>query len=180
MDEKELAADGGAVDAGCHNYAQSDDSRRFAEASDELSKLNVPKFLRAGYPLDRLIFVAFDGIVDGKHIDIEHATNVAKINDEMIALSRRDSRIFVVYVEGLSVTEDQIQRGLDSATEMSFLCHIERVYKALIEKANAWSAEQPGAKISVQTIGFRLGANQAAAFANIFHDRGIPDILSFV
>lgn len=174
MDENKLAADGGPIDAGGHDFAKPDHLARFKDASDELSRFKAPTFLHAGDPLDRLVVVAFDGTGNNKYTDPEHATNVAKISDELDAISRRDKRIFVIYVEGPGTTGGRLQRGYDSATGVSFAGNIEQAYDRLLDKANAWNTEEPGVRVHVQSIGFSRGASQAAGFANVLHERGIP------
>ncbi|UPG93878.1 T6SS phospholipase effector Tle1-like catalytic domain-containing protein [Luteibacter aegosomatissinici] len=175
MDKKIEAADGAPIDAGGHDYAKPEHLARFKDASDELSRFKAPTFLHAGSSTDRLVVVAFDGTGNNKYTDPDHATNVAKISDEFDALSRHDARVHVIYIEGPGTTGSRLQRGYDSATGASFEDNIEKAYERLVAKANEWRAETPGIKVSVQTIGFSRGASQAAGFANILHERGIPD-----
>lgn len=180
MEEKTIAVDGGPIDAGGHDYARPDHLARFKDASDELSRFKAPTFLHAGDPSDRLFVVAFDGTGNNKYTDPEHATNVAKISDDLDALSRHDARLSVMYIEGPGTTGGHLQRGYDSATGTSFESNIERAYDRLVQKANDWRVEAPDAKIRVQAIGFSRGASQAAGFTNILHERGIPDFSSTV
>ncbi|QDE40915.1 DUF2235 domain-containing protein [Luteibacter pinisoli] len=180
MDEKKVAADGGPIDAGGHNYARPEHLARLKDASDELSRFKAPTFLHAGNPSERLFVVAFDGTGNNKFTDPEHATNVAKISDELEALAERDSRLSVMYIEGPGTTGSRLERGFDSATGASFAGKIERAYEGLVKQANVWHEDVPEAKIRVQAIGFSRGASQVAGFTNILHERGIPRLSGFV
>jgi hypothetical protein len=178
MDTTKVAADGGPIDAGGHDYATPFTLARFKDASETLAHFKAPAFLHAGDASDRLFFVAFDGTGNNKFTDPEHATNVAQIHDELERAAKRDPRLFVQYIEGPGTVGTTLERGYDSATGASFEANVESAYKSLVKQANEWRETSPKSHIHVQSIGFSRGASQAAYFTNVLHERGIPDLSS--
>lgn len=165
----------GFLDDGVSNYpASAEDLARFEEASDALADFKSPR-LKTG-PNSRLFIAAFDGTGNDAIRDPEHATNIGTFRDQILKLNETgDNSIRIGYVEGIGTQSNGAVRVIDGAFGGSFEARLEIMYKQFIEQATRWRAEDPAAQISVADIGFSRGAEQAAAFARLVHDRGIQD-----
>ncbi|QWT20171.1 DUF2235 domain-containing protein [Bacillus sp. NP157] len=179
MDKIKIAADGAPVDRGGHNYVGAETLAQFKDASEQLSRFKAPIFLHANDMTERLYVVAFDGTGNNQFEDPEHATNVAKISNELTQAVKLDPhRLHVNYIEGPGTRGEWLDRKLDTIKGSSFESNITQAYNDLVIRANRWMVEDPDAKIRVQSIGFSRGASQVAGFANLLHGNGIPDLSS--
>jgi hypothetical protein len=154
--------------------ASRSDLQLFRDASDALAEFKAPIFLHSDNPHERLYVAAFDGTGNDKFKDPLHATNVAKIDDQLAQLvDSGNKKIRVGYMPGPGTEDQTIRRVLDGAIGFTHEARVEAMYAQFIEKAAEWLGEDPSAKISLADIGFSRGAEEAASFARLVHERGI-------
>jgi hypothetical protein len=162
---------------GVSTYPASDsDMQLYQDASVALSRFQAPVFLHSGDPHERLYVAAFDGTGNDKFKDPLHATNVAKIEnqlEELIDNGRED--IGAGYVTGPGTEDHAARRVLDGAIGFTHGARVEAMYGQFLTKVAEWFREDPHATIRLADIGFSRGAEEAASFARLVYERGIQD-----
>lgn len=173
-DEKHKMGKDGVLEDGVTYYpAGSRQLETYTDAENTLAQFQAPILIHSDSPHQRLFVAAFDGTGNDKNKDPEHATNVAKINDQIESLG--DDRIQVGYVAGPGTQDGLIPRLWDGMTGATYDERLEQMYSKLVTQAKEWRDADPQAEISVANIGFSRGAEQAAGFARLVHERGIVD-----
>ena len=148
----------------------------FNDANRELSHLQAPALLHDANPHERLYVACFDGTGNDKYQDPGHATNVAKISDQLKALGNsKDSCIQPGYVPGPGTQNGAIARTLDGITGHTYDQRTEEMYQQFITQAKQWRQDDPKADIRIAEIGFSRGADQVPGFARLVEERGIQD-----
>ncbi|WNH54289.1 DUF2235 domain-containing protein [Stenotrophomonas oahuensis] len=132
--------------------------------------------LEKGNPNERLFIAMFDGTGNDFRADPDHATNVARMFNQLESLRVAGSSAFhASYLAGPGTQENPITRIADGALGYTYQERLEQMYSDLVSKADQWKQENPDANIRVMGIGFSRGASQAAGFTNLLHERGIVD-----
>ncbi|MCX7514863.1 T6SS phospholipase effector Tle1-like catalytic domain-containing protein [Frateuria hangzhouensis] len=172
----------GLLNDGVSSYpASASDMLFYRDASASLSRFKAPTFLRSNDPHTRLFVAAFDGTGNDKFKDPLHATNVAKIDGQIVdLLDNGQQNISVGYVPGPGTEDHAIRRVFDGAIGFTHGARVEAMYAQFLGKAAEWLREDPNAKISLADIGFSRGAEEAASFARLVHERGIQDPLGAI
>jgi hypothetical protein len=147
----------------------------YANAAREVGGLPVPRMFNSSDPHSRFFIANFDGTGNDLWNDPEHATNVGKLHLQLVEASEHDSRIRASYIEGPGTQEGVIARTLDGATGGSYDERIEWMYLEFIRRAKHWIDADPDADIRLLATGFSRGAEQAAAFLRLVHERGIQN-----
>lgn len=148
----------------------------YASARSELSRMNVPRLINVGNPHVRIFFANFDGTGNDLHADPEHSTNVGDLHAQLEVIAERDARISSRYLPGPGTQGNPFTRVWDGATGNTYDDRVQRMYELLVREARAWKQEDPQADIRIITTGFSRGAEQAAGFSRMVHERGIQDI----
>jgi hypothetical protein len=149
----------------------------YKDASDALSNFKVPTLLHKGNPHEHLYVAAFDGTGNDKFKDPEHATNIALIDNQLSRMVQAgNDQVGEDYMPGPGTQSQPLVRILDGAIGFTHEKRVEAMYARFIEKAARWFREDPNASIRVADIGFSRGAEEAASFARLVHDRGIQDV----
>ncbi|WP_081916771.1 phospholipase effector Tle1 domain-containing protein [Luteibacter sp. 9135] len=144
-------------------------------ASSEMRAMEVPRMFEASNPHARLYVANFDGTGNDKEEDPEHATNVAVLHDKLEMAHRRDPRIVSDYIKGAGTQDNRVSRTVDGLTGRSYDERIEWMYQKFAIQASEWLVDDPDADIRVMATGFSRGAEQAAGFIRMVHERGIQD-----
>lgn len=162
---------------GASRYAADEhDLQTYAETAKQLSRLQVPVLLRSGDPRDRLYVAAFDGTGNDKCDPASGPpTNVARLHDQAQAAADQGEPIGAGYLPGPGTQESRVARVLDAATGRSYDARLEEMYLLFCRQAHEWLKADPDARISLANIGFSRGAEHAAGFARMVHERGIRD-----
>lgn len=172
--EKHSAAADGLPEDGVSSYPASDQQMAtYRQAHDALAQFSAPILIRSDDPHARLYVASFDGTGNDAIKDPEHRTNVSKIHDAIT--QGNDPRIKSEYLEGPGTQSDMLSRVWDGATGYTYDRRTEEMYRRFIEQAARWKAADPQAEIRVVETGFSRGAEQAAGFARLVHERGIQD-----
>ncbi len=176
-----VSADGIKNDGVSFYPATPEQLHSFRDASEALSRRDSPILAHANNPHERIFMAAFDGTGNDADKDPEHATNVAKIRDQVkLRYEAGDKQAFVEYIAGPGTQDNRLARIWDGARGHTYEPRIERMYARLVEEANQWKSADPDVQIRVQSIGFSRGASQAAGFTRLLHERGIVDLDSAV
>ncbi|MET0288609.1 MAG: DUF2235 domain-containing protein [Pseudoxanthomonas sp.] len=150
------------------------DSYRSAEA--ELAQFQVPRLITTGNPNQKLFVASFDGTGNDVENDPLHATNVAGIRAQIIdAAKAGNTQVVAGYVAGPGTQSDVIAKLRDGMKGHTYDERLEEMYKQFIDQAAEWKRENPNVEINVADIGFSRGAEQAAGFSRLVHERGIQD-----
>lgn len=158
--------------------ADAHDLESYEQASRELAQLQAPTLLKSSNVHERLFIAAFDGTGNSKFKDPDRISNVGQLFDQIQAgAADGNRRIRAEYVEGPGTQENPIVKVVDQATGYTYEPRIEEMYSRFIKQAEAWLHEDPKAQIRVASIGFSRGAEQAAGFSRLVHERGIQDPL---
>ncbi|SDG54090.1 DUF2235 domain-containing protein [Dyella sp. 333MFSha] len=170
-----IAADGIGDDGVGHTCLTDAQLDPYAVAIGALSHFDVPILVRAGHPHERLFVVMFDVTQREKTSVVDRPQNVCKISDDIRArVQLGNDEVRGVYVTGPGVPEGWFAPFTDRYRKKIFEQGIHRAYDDLIVTANRWRRDDPDAAIRVHSIGFSRGASQAAVFARLLHERGIP------
>jgi len=151
------------------------DFQRYDQAQHSLSRLSTPILLHTNNPHERLFLANFDGTGNDAEHDSEHITNIGVFNRELNKISSQNPHIFTWYLPGPGTQSHLIPRIADRAIGYTYDARIEKMYGEFIRQADLWIEEDPNAQIRVVAIGFSRGAEQAAGFTRVVHERGIQD-----
>ena len=175
MRETHRIAKDGVLEDGASFYSPTpDDMSLFAANQRTLQHFDAPVLLSRNNPRQRLYVAAFDGTGNDGDKDPLHATNISRIRDEVDALG--DDRLKAGYVPGPGTQSNRWAALRDGISGHTYDERIEQMYSSFINQAWNWKLEDPTAEISVAEIGFSRGAEQAAGFARLVHERGIQDV----
>lgn len=176
MDKHPIAPDGIRQD-GVRTYpADARDMGLFAQAREALDSFQAPRLVSSSNPQRKLFIATFDGTGNDAIDDRDHLTNVGVLRDQINdAVTAGRSDIAVGYVKGVGTQQNPIARAYDAATGHTYEARLEDMYMKLMRQVAEWKAQDPDAEISVASIGFSRGAEQAAGFTRLLHDRGIHD-----
>ncbi|AXK72465.1 DUF2235 domain-containing protein [Lysobacter sp. TY2-98] len=170
-----VGQDGILEDGVSFRPATQADIETYHRAEQQLASMRTPRFLPTGDANARLFVACFDGTGNDMRHDPEHATAVARVWQGVEDARRRDPRIGSGYVEGIGTQSNAVIRLADGAVGFTYDDRIERMYRLFTEKAAQWKAENPNVEVRLADLGFSRGAEEAAAFARIVHERGIQD-----
>lgn len=171
MDPDGIRNDGVSVDPAASHMAI------YADVRQQLASFQEPVMLDTKNPHARLYLAALDGTGNDKIHDPEHETNVGLIADQIKALNLAGNRrIGIGYVEGTGTQQhDPIVRVLDGARGFTVEARAEQMYKLFIKQAWEWKQQDPEAQISLASISFSRGGEEAALLARLVDERGIQD-----
>ncbi|MFN9967923.1 MAG: phospholipase effector Tle1 domain-containing protein, partial [Lysobacteraceae bacterium] len=156
--------------------ATPDDLATFAEAQRQIGRMQAPLLHDAAKPDSRLFVMAFDGTGNDKDAEPrEDWTNVALLHEHVREARRRKPSVATGYVPGPGTQDAAVPKLLDQITGYTFQARVEQGYHQFTEQALAWLKQNPGAEVSVAAVGFSRGAEQAAAFTRLVHERGIQN-----
>ena len=160
------------------SYYEADAARlqSYASASQNLAKFEVPELVHQGNRNERLFVAGFDGTGNDVFKDPDHATNIAKMVAQIKSANKSgNDQIYAGYVPGPGTENSFVRRTVDGINGNTYDERLEEMYKQFIDQAWKWKHENPDVKITIADIGFSRGADQAAGFARMVHERGIQD-----
>lgn len=162
---------------GASRYAaDAHDLQTYIDAERELQSLRVPVLVSRADPHTRLFVAAFDGTGnDRTQPALGPQTNVALLYDQLTADPGSHPQIRAGYVPGPGTQHGKLVAALDAMTGRSYDARLEEMYLRFCRQAHEWLKADPDARISLANVGFSRGAEQAAGFARMVHERGIRD-----
>ena len=150
------------------------DLATFDAARAELDRMQAPLLHRSHDRNSRMFVMAFDGTGNDMAAQPrKNWTNIALLREQIDSLSSPNVR--AGYVAGPGTQDNRVTALIDGIRGHSFESRVEAGYYQFIIQAKKWLAENPGADISIVAAGFSRGAEQAAAFTRLVHERGIQD-----
>lgn len=175
-EKHKVEADGILGDGVSHYQATEQDMQRFSAASESLSKMQTPVLHDAHNPASRMFVASFDGTGNDALKDPEHVTNVARAHQAILQRNEQgDSTIVSEYIAGPGTQEGGLERTWDGVRGHTYDQRLEEMYRRFIQQAKEWKDENPDALITLASTGFSRGAEQAAGFTRLVHERGIQD-----
>ena len=175
--EKHKVEADGILGSGVSHYpATTQDMQKFSAAGESLSKMQTPVLHDAHNPASRMFVASFDGTGNDALNDPEHVTNVARAHQAIVQRNEQvDSTIVSEYIAGPGTQTGGLERTWDGARGHTYDQRLEEMYSRFIRQAKEWKDENPDAVISLASTGFSRGAEQAAGFTRLVHERGIQD-----
>jgi hypothetical protein len=152
-----------------------DTRKAYAKAAQEVGDLSVPRMFNSSDPHSRFFVANFDGTGNDLWKDPDHATNVGKLHVQLTEAGRQDPRMHSGYIKGAGTQDGLVARTIDGVTGGSYDERIEWMYFEFINRAKEWLEADPNADIRLLATGFSRGAEQAAGFLRLVHERGIQD-----
>lgn len=146
----------------------------YAVAEQQLDAFKVPRLYDAADPHARVFVALFDGTGNDAVRDPQHITNVGLLKAQIEEIGRKDAHVGHFYKEGPG-TQDGLAGVWDSITGGTYNERIEAMYDKFDRQAARWLKEDPDAKISLVSVGFSRGAEQAAGFSRLVDERGVED-----
>ncbi|MFZ6776739.1 phospholipase effector Tle1 domain-containing protein [Undibacterium sp. Ji83W] len=146
----------------------------YTKAETEINAFKVPQLYDSKDPNSRVFVALFDGTGNDAIHDPKHITNVGLLKDQVEAAAQTNPNIGGYYKEGPG-TQGGLKGALDGATGGTYQERLEDMYEQFDRQAAVWLKENPDAKISVVSVGFSRGAEQAAGFTRLVDERGIQD-----
>lgn len=146
----------------------------YALAEAQLDAFKVPKLYDAADPHARVFVALFDGTGNDAVKDPQHITNVGRLKAQIEEIGRKNPNVGHFYKEGPG-TQAGLTGLWDSITGGTYTERIEAMYDKFARQAARWLRDDPDAKISLVSVGFSRGAEQAAGFARLVDERGVQD-----
>lgn len=165
--------------------AAAEDLLEYERAASTISEMNVPQFLRDDQPNTHILICFFDGTGnDGENPDMGCQTSVYRIYREIMGGVGGRNRSTLLYLRGPGTQENApIKKGRDSLDGYTFSRRVETMYRNLIEAVKrivgkrGQSADSRKCEFRIIVMGFSRGAEQAAYFSRLVHERGIQDFI---
>jgi len=181
MTEKHKIGPDGLMQDGVSSYPESlTDQVIYTQTQDLLSQLPTPVLYASSDAHQRVFIALFDGTGNDAIHDPEHQTNVGGFRKQLGALSFTDPHLAKAYVQGPGTQEHFITRTIDGMRGFTYDARLEEMYAKLIDQSAKWLQEDPQANIRIIETGFSRGADQAAGFSRMVHERGIQNPLGMV
>lgn len=172
-DEKKPHSHGRHPDGVSSYTADAHDMATYGVAQQAMAKMPVPIFQHAGNQRERIFIATFDGTWNDAIKDEDHLTNVGLIKQQIESSS--NPNVAGYYVKGVGTQDNFIERTFDGAFGYTYDKRLEEMYEKFTQQAAIWLEKDPQAQIRIAEIGFSRGAEQAAGFARMLHERGIQD-----
>lgn len=150
------------------------DLEMYTAANRQLGQMQVPVLASHDRPNERLFVAVLDGTGnDMNNPAMGERTGVSRIFEQIRDQQNRGelTNVATGYLAGPGTGPHR----LDAARGHTFEERAETMYRQFIEQSARWLRENPDADIRVAAIGFSRGAEQAAYFTRLVHERGIQD-----
>jgi len=169
-------ADGLLSDGVSYYPASQAQLESYQSAERELEGFRTPRLVNSANPDQRLFVASFDGTGNDVENDPLHATNVAAIRAQIVdAAKAGNTQVVAGYVAGPGTQSNAIAKLRDGMKGHTYDERLEEMYKQFIDQAAEWRRDNPNVQIALVDVGFSRGAEQAAGFARLVHERGIQD-----
>lgn len=151
------------------------DLNLYDQAQQSLNRLSAPVLLHSNNPHERLFIANFDGTGNDAEHDPEHITTIGIFKGQLKEISVNNPHVSIQYLAGPGTQPKLLERVADGIVGYTYDTRIEDMYGKFIRQVHQWLKEDPEAQIRVVATGFSRGAEQAAGFTRVVHERGIQD-----
>jgi Uncharacterized alpha/beta hydrolase domain (DUF2235) len=144
-------------------------------AKRQQAEMQIPLLAGKDNPNAFVFFAVLDGTGNDRHDQNFAPTGVAQIYaqlDSQIDAGFGNGHVAAAYMTGAgtrSYGSGDLARGYTSNDRA------ETMYVEFCKQAAAWLKENPGAEISLASMGFSRGAEEAVLLSQLVHERGIID-----
>lgn len=151
------------------------DRQLIQQTQQELAQFSAPVFVSHGNRHQRLYVAALDGTGnDRNNPGMGPKTNVALIYEQIEILKERgEKQIAGGYMPGPGTQAGTFASNRDLYSGGTYDQRLEEAYYKFILQAREWLKDDPKAQISVASLGFSRGAEQAAGLTRLIDERGI-------
>ncbi|MFZ6677496.1 phospholipase effector Tle1 domain-containing protein [Undibacterium sp. Tian12W] len=146
----------------------------YTKAEAQINAFEVPQLYDAKDPDARVFVALFDGTGNDAIKDPKHITNVGLLKEQVENARMDNPNIAFYYKEGPG-TQGGLKGVIDGATGGTYQERLEEMYQKFDIQSAAWLQENPHARISVVSVGFSRGAEQAAGFTRMVDERGVQN-----
>ena len=154
--------------------ATAADLQAYGAANRELGQMQVPVLVSRDRPNERLFVAVLDGTGnDMNNPKMGSPTGVSRVFQQI--RDQQNSGQLTNVAAGYLAGPGTGSHWFDAMEGHTFKERGETMYQQFIEQSARWLAENPKADIRVAAIGFSRGAEQAAYFTRLVHERGIQD-----
>jgi hypothetical protein len=119
----------------------------------------------------RMFFVSFDGTWNDR-AEMAIPTNAAVLQNLVERTIVPGDRS--MYIQGVGIA-GPLDRAVGGALGAGVQARVEEAYREYVAWANQILEKDPDALLSLNIAGFSRGATAARIFANLVHEKGIPD-----
>ena len=150
---------------------------QYHKAREQISQLDTTNTFDSSNPHHKLFFVSGDGTRNSRNSpDPGYVRTNPDLLEDMLSKDLENIKSHYVPGPGTDYENDTAaERLLDAATGNSCAAAAEKAYKDFVLQAREWVAKDPNAEIHVSMAGFSRGSGTIRHFANLVHERGIPD-----
>ncbi len=142
------------------------------------AEMQIPLLAGKDNPNAFVFFAMLDGTGNDRH-DQDHApTGVGQTYEQLktqINAGYGDGHVAAAYVTGAGTRSFGEDLGLDLAAGYSSNDRAETMYVEFCKQADAWLKKNPDAEISLASMGFSRGAEEAVLLSQLVEQRGIRD-----
>jgi hypothetical protein len=157
---------------------EPDDIAAIEAAKRQQAEMQIPLLAGKDNPNAFVFFAMLDGTGNDRH-DQEYApTGVGQIYEQLktqVNAGYGGGHIAAAYVTGAGTRAYGEDLGLDLAAGYSSNDRAETMYVEFCKQAQAWLKENPNAEISIASMGFSRGAEEAVLLSQLVEKRGIRD-----
>lgn len=156
--------------------ATRDDLASIEAKKQQQAEMRIPLLAGKDNPNAFVFFAMLDGTGNDRH-DQEHApTGVGQTYEQLktqINAGYGEGHVAAAYVTGAGTRSFGEDGGLDLAAGYSSNDRAETMYVEFCKQADAWLKKNPDAEISIASMGFSRGAEEAVLLSQLVEKRGV-------
>ena len=156
--------------------ANAQELASYRAARTAVGGMQAPLLLESRNQNNRMFVAGFDGTGNDLHQDDpKHHTAVAKVYRQVLEAETSVDGIAGGYVAGPGTQQNFLEKFRDRVFGDTVEERVERMYEMFIKQSKEWLDANPHAEIRIASIGFSRGAEEAALFTRMVHERGIQN-----
>lgn len=140
------------------------------------AEMQIPLLAGKDNPNAFVFFAMLDGTGNDRHDQNYAPTGVGQTYEQLktqINAGYGDGHVAAAYVTGAGTRSFDKDLGLDLAAGYSSNDRAETMYVEFCKQADAWLKKNPDAEISIASMGFSRGAEEAVLLSQLVEKRGI-------
>ena len=162
------------IDRTPERNASQQELQQYETVREQIRQLDTSDTFDSTDPNQRLFFVSFDGTRNDR--ESNDPGNIHTNPDLLQKQVPRSDTIESIYIPGVATRNDSLGEEIyESAFGVGSKARALRAYEELKTQVQEWHDENPNIEIHISTAGFSRGTGSQRHFANLVHERGIPD-----